>query len=705
MSVYLGNKASSSSSSSSSTSCSTSSLGSTGCFSETSFSSLSTIIAPQAGVKPFGDPDYNYFWIQNQSKTNPKASYYYNYKSHSVVWSRPLPKTVPLPLYSTAWVPQPKNISEGEEEVIVSDPEDAFQKQRRLQIKQRNRRLASENRSGTIYVLSVDNAVKSKKKLDVLWKLYRLPGESVEDVKNRLLMPIESEVQIKTEVLSNEDENSNTEDISVINIKEEPNTYDDYSLEVQEASQSINELENHSDSDPDNVDFLIQQDYNVANSYDSELEHDSYNENDSCDSSQKEESSDNEKEESSWDSNDESMDELEKWRQEVKNSFNKQSLRELQNDTIIEPIIENCNSEEPEVINDFVNNFLLSDMLEIEIDENEKENMFVEFNNTAENDKWEEVNWNFEKSSESVINSLLTREALNPMFKVSKSRPFQSKQKNKILTKRTLVETRRVPKLIIKKEPYYHIKQESDTAISKPLVYDMYGTRTTNYDYFPQSKESPLQNDIVASDSSNEESVIETIAQRIKNVPRRASQNDEKKMNGNQDALELKNWFPKSELDSRKRKKSDDEWLVPSDLSSNSDLDESDIKVLRRKRKKIRSSIDEQECQPASTTSGNSKQQQQALTLAMDLSTAKVESYSLQKDLIEFTQEGGFTMKTQEKEKKDVVQNEKPKEEENDATTDSESDSSSCCSRPSCSCSSSSSSSSSSDDENDKQAK
>lgn len=594
-------------------------------------------------------------------------------------------------------VPEPKNLSEDEEDLVVSDPEDAFQKQRRLQIKQRNRRLVVDD-AFLVEKISLINTVKSRKKLDVFWKLYRLPGESVEDTKNRLLDSIENQVEIKTEVLSDKGEDSNAQEHLDISVKEEPecieDTNDEFSLKIQQVNQCNEQHEENSDSDPDDVGILVKQEYNNVEE-DSEMEIESCGGSNFSTEHQEEDKSSDSEEESEWDSDDDSEEEIGKEKPIVENCFYMNS----QNYINVETNVESCNLEDPEADDGSEEHLLLSNMLEIQIDE-DKENIFTDVSNTMNNNdnETDDVNWSFERS-ELADNSALTRLALNPAYKTSKPKPIGDKEKNRKIKKTVPAKTKRVPKLVIKKEPYYHVTSSPET---QPLVYDMYGTRTINYDHYPTSKDTRWQSCTLLSDSSGEEEpIVETIASRIKKEHRRTLNGGEIEPDQEQTALELKNWFPKTRPErNRKRKYSDSSW-VGSDFFDDSDLDEADVKLIEAKRVK-RSANEQEEFQAETTMSTSGK----PLTSAEDLSTVKVESRSSSplQDLIGFTKDLAFSMKPSGEEK-DVVQNEKPME-DNDATSDSDSDSSSCCSRSSCSCSSSSSSSSSSnDDENDKPVK
>lgn len=424
-----------------------------------------------------------------------------------------------------------------------------------------------EDKNDSIKVVSINKTLKSKKSLETFWKLFRLPGESIADVKQRLLNLTDDDTQVKIEKISdNECKESNLGNLTGFTIKQEPLSDDEgncNALQIVQEKMNNKNTDEFSDSDPENVSALIKQEYmmNYDNFEDSELENQEIEESN--------EDSEEEYEES-LDDDDESESELEQEpapEQEV--MYGLQSRRSLSN----KKMMENCSYLQSEDHHNDEDNdkkdedddddddayFPLNDFCDVEIIENDGDNISAQFFDTfKKNDEaCENINWTFEKSNEIIKESQLTRLALNPMFKIS-----QRKRKKK--------QKKTIPKMLKKSVPAIEIKEEPvqiNEDEDAPIICDMWGTRTINYNH-PDKIKVPKWTDhskLSDSDDSSTESVNSKV---IKNYIENLS--NDNKVEKNATALELKNWFPKKKR-SKTTKNSDASWFG-SDSSTCSDL-------------------------------------------------------------------------------------------------------------------------------------
>ncbi|OXU18977.1 hypothetical protein TSAR_005356 [Trichomalopsis sarcophagae] len=522
----------------------------------------------------FGLPEYNYFWIENESKTDSKLSYYYNYKSNSVVWQRPCPKDVPLPFYKKTWGYVEPNLSGNDEDAMVSDPENEVQRRKRINVRQRNKRLMEEELRNAIEIVQVKRVIKSRRALDTFWKLYRLPGESLMDVKKRLLDSSAFAVRVKEEMPDVENCNGDT---LMTSIKQEPSFNNlDYSIHDQSHDQTIKTLHEDSDSDPENVSYLIKQEYLTNyNVEDSEEEY----------AKQIEEYENEVPEEYKKDKNNES---------EIESEDTTESEDDHQHEVYgeVNPPANSNNSlktqeeREQDEIDYFEYTYeapwLFTDLFEVEIDEDDRENIFEPPETLVENSLPEQdVNWNFETTSRNpaFTQSLLDSIYGAPKLKELTSKGLQFKKKNKTKCNRKKAAMKK-----IKIEPAEVVQP---VAVEDPntqgIVCDMYGTRTVNYNYPPTIKMSKGREITKLSDSSDSEyePPIRKIKQEVvspnedssSNVPMptpAAEKNDN-------NPLKLTSWFP-----SRKRKantgNSDESWHGSNASEMDSDLEEFDQK-------------------------------------------------------------------------------------------------------------------------------
>ena len=92
----------------------------------------------------------------------------------------------------------------------ISDTENDAETIRCLRVRKRNKRLRSEEKEDSIQILSIEQPSISEKTLETLWKLYRNAGETIEDVKLRLVdMP-----SVKTEFCFQSDNNYNVKNMT-----------------------------------------------------------------------------------------------------------------------------------------------------------------------------------------------------------------------------------------------------------------------------------------------------------------------------------------------------------------------------------------------------------------------------------------------------------------------------------------------------------
>ncbi|KAJ8675954.1 hypothetical protein QAD02_011740 [Eretmocerus hayati] len=533
---YCTSSSSSSSSSSSGSSCSTGNFSST-----TLDSKASTIIATQPCVRPFGCPDYNYFWIENKSKTNPKLSYFYNFKSRNVVWERPVPNDVPLPYYSTCWNPDPQLPSdEDDEDLIVSESEDAIQKKRRLEIKRRNRLLLREGKLGVTQLITCKKTM-SKKKFRTLWKLLRNPGETEEDVKKRLFEDGENDLTLGTSEISKVAQND-MHNPQFITIKKEPELLDGDGDSAQEPLQEL-KCSIDSDSDPEHVSRVIKQEY-MMHYADSEME------------------TDNDKDEGS---EDKYMDQGSD--AELENAVDLTNVSQEQLNGLLMDV------SDEEILP-------ISDYLAVDLTETAEEDPLQELNRSNyEDPDSEKVNWSFDISCR-IENPLLTvnNPELNCPFRapklkqISKKHLTSRKRKKKKNSKKIQLEPSSIdiPTVVVK---------DNEPNDDGPIVCDMYGTRTINYNHPPKMKVPKWQSRSRLSDSGSSNSEFDK-----EHVSKSQT---ETHINNKSDALELKNWFPKDKKRKRlrQRKNSNSSWH-DSDISAYSDVDEHVKKLVRMKKEK-----------------------------------------------------------------------------------------------------------------------
>ncbi|XP_023246070.1 putative uncharacterized protein DDB_G0270496 [Copidosoma floridanum] len=683
---------SSSSSSSSSDDGGSASSSSTGRFSSAeSFCSTSTIVPPEPC--PFGKPNYNYFWIENRSRSNPKLSYYYNYKSHAVVWTRPVSKNTPLPFYSS-WVSMINAIlSQNDEDAPVSDFEDEIQTKKRLAIKRRNKRLVAEDLEDDIEVLTVKKAIKSRRMLETFWKLHRFPGETLKDVKKRLLETSETAVPIKKEVADDGYDTQNSFNVSIkkepnfeenndtcatveLNVPDESNQPDVCEVIAQVDEPATNE---DSDSDTENVSRLIKEEY--LNTYGS--------------------------------TDDESKDDIDEDNEDDEDDTEDQQSfagKEILAEDFLEVVIH-------------------------EEDEEKNDNFYTPDNSMANDNLAEDqVNWTFEKSSESINNSSLTMSAINTVYRVPEMKRFEKEYLLNLHKKKKLMKKaaeKKVPKLLIKLSPECHIQKDAALDPDQPVVCDMYGTRTFNYNSLPRVKIPKWQaySRLSDSDTSSEEELRgfeKQVPNSLKLNPFRTAEAEENFSANVKEAgaLELRNWFPSSRKTKKRkrRSKSDSSWCE-SNISEYSEIDDVDVTLVKLKKEKNKSSSNK-DTSNSDEEEENEKNEVEALNVVGSIKQEKMddcdedegtqETCKVPDKVKESTAVSDMIIVKVERRSSESLEVENPAieprtiseelEVENVCEADEEkasssSSSSSCCSRSSCSCSSSSSSSSSSDEE------
>ena len=465
--------------------------------------------------------------------------------------------------------------------MVVSDAEDELRKRKRLQVKRRNRRLLIEEKDDSIEVLSVKKTIKSKKMLDTLWKLYREPGETVQDVKKRMIDLSENQDKIKSEEITHNEFNRNT--FPNVEIKQEP-MFDnsEYALEIEEANKTIKTQDGESDSDPENVSYLIKQEY-MMNYADSELENDSENEEKTREIAEEVENDESEDEDEE-DSDEDEVCEDNHYNIKLENNYDVTDMNGLYDSGCDDTV------------------YWLADHLNVEIIENNNDNIFLPPEDPlGSNLSGENVNWTFERPAEVADNSMLTCSVVESTYnapklkQISKNYLVDGKKKKKKKKVEKAVETRTVPKIIIKTDgPVMRIKRESEDDSDKPIICDMYGTRTINYNHPPKVKMPRWQSCSRLSDSDGGSSESEKL--KIKKEPKDSDEKPIVKKQQNisplkmrpENALELRNWFPQQKKNNKKRrnrKKSDSSWCE-SNVSDYSDIDDFTVTLVKMKKEK-----------------------------------------------------------------------------------------------------------------------
>jgi hypothetical protein len=315
--------------------------------------------------------------------------------------------------------------------MMLTDSDNNLSKEIQLNTKESNQQLSEEYNLSQ--VLSIKEIVESKKMLDIHWKLYRFPGESLEDIKNQLLHSLsKNAVKRKTEVLSNDEECSEEE--FFINDK------------IKNSSKIINTLAVDSDSEFGNISYFIKQGH--------------MNNNDKIVLKNKSKDITGEKQD---------------FRKIMEDLSKNEKSEEVNNMKCINNIsIRNRNFYKEEDEEDdnvsFDYNYeapcLLADFLEIEIIVNDTDNILIQPESFLEIDTvMENINWTFEKISQSYCNSL---------YHVPQVKQFSNQHFPKY---------RKVAKRRIRKTQKLTKAKATENDINNPIICNMYGIRTINSNY------------------------------------------------------------------------------------------------------------------------------------------------------------------------------------------------------------------------------
>lgn len=408
--------------------------------------------------------------------------------------------------------------SSDEDVMNVSDLENVIEKRKRLRIKQRNRLLMYQDLQGDLQSLEIEKVIKSKKSLETLWKLHRFPGETVEEIKKRLMDP---KVELQSDSDVDDEKHFGKTNDSESDVPTD-DTYEDYTCRNNKKNQSeesedeeIESEDQSNDSDEENQD----EDYRLARMTRNQRKH---------------------------------LKEIAEYRK-LKEEENEETL-------VLQGIT--ANDQEISCLNEF---------LEMKIDVNENEVFSVKAKRHDDSDS-------SQMSIDTVYNvPQLKRQPIKSIHPRIFQQRLKEKKKAKALAKKNkipLAEQTHNPVLLKENVP-------CDGQDDRPIICEVDGLKTYNYNHPPKviiPKGFEIEK---LSDSSNDEEVVDEgnsdsslIETRVKESTR------------GQEALELKNWFPKRKRDRPSKDQYDSSSSYDPEFNES---DDSGMVMQRAKRTKINS--------------------------------------------------------------------------------------------------------------------